>query len=94
LRFWKTEIFLPEGLDMSGKSVPRRPREPQLVARRGVGFEGAGGEVGVMSNLTVPAEFRYIDYGTLGVAFPLSSRALFIGSRSEEILLGANYKFN
>ena len=55
---------------------------------------GAGVEVGVMPNLTVRAEYRYTDYGTLNVAFPLSSRAWFIGSRSEEVLLGANYKFN
>ncbi len=55
---------------------------------------GAGVEVGVMSNLTVRAEYRYVEYGTVNVAFPLSSRAWFLSSRSEEVLLGANYKFN
>jgi outer membrane immunogenic protein len=55
---------------------------------------GAGVEVGVMANLTVKAEYRYAGYGTINVAFPLSSRALYLGSRSEEVLLGANYKFN
>jgi outer membrane immunogenic protein len=55
---------------------------------------GAGIEVGVMPNLTVRAEYRHTDYSTFNVAFPLSSRAWFLGSRSEQVLLGANYKFN
>jgi len=55
---------------------------------------GAGIEVGVLSNLTVRAEYRHTEYDSFNVAFPLSSRAWFLSSRSEEVLLGANYKFN
>jgi outer membrane immunogenic protein len=55
---------------------------------------GAGIEVGVMPNLTVKAEYRYIDYSTFTVVLPLSNRTWVVGTRSEEVLLGANYKFN
>jgi outer membrane immunogenic protein len=55
---------------------------------------GAGIEVGVLSDLTVKAEYRHVDYGTFSTVLPLSNRTWVIGTRSEEVLLGANYKFN
>jgi outer membrane immunogenic protein len=55
---------------------------------------GAGIEVGVMPDLTVKAEYRYIDYSTFTVVLPLSNRTWVVGTRSEEVLLGANYKFS
>jgi outer membrane immunogenic protein len=54
---------------------------------------GGGVEVGVMPNLAVKAEYRYTDYGTFNVAFPLGNRTWHIGTRSEEVLLGINYYF-
>jgi outer membrane immunogenic protein len=54
---------------------------------------GGGVEVGVMPNLTVKAEYRHIDYGTFNVSFPLQNRTWFMGTRSEEVLLGINYYF-
>jgi hypothetical protein len=42
----------------------------------------------------VKAEYRYIDYSTFTVVLPLSNRTWVVGTRSEEVLLGANYKFS
>jgi outer membrane immunogenic protein len=54
---------------------------------------GGGVEVGVTPDLSVKAEYRYIDYGTFSVAFPLQNRTWYIDTRSQEVLLGINYHF-
>lgn len=54
---------------------------------------GAGVEAGVMPNLGVKAEYRHTDYGTFDVSFPLQNRTWYIGTRSDEVLLGINYYF-
>jgi opacity protein-like surface antigen len=60
-----------------------------------VGWTGGGGiEVGVMPNLTVKAEYRYTDYDNFNAAFPIENRNASIGTHSEALLFGANYKFN
>ena len=71
------------------------PATVDVVSATRTGWTAGGGvEVGVMPNLTVRAEYRYIDYSTFTSVLPLSNRTFVIGSRSEEVLLGANYKFN
>jgi opacity protein-like surface antigen len=71
------------------------PGTVETASATRIGWTSGGGiEVGVMPNLTVKAEYRYTDYGNFNVALPAENRTLSIGTRSEALLLGANYKFN
>src|ERR1019366_731369 len=47
---------------------------------------GGGVEVGVTPDLSVKAEYGYIDYGTFSVAFPLQNRTWYIDTRSRQTL--------
>jgi opacity protein-like surface antigen len=89
---WSNADFTRVQIGVGNPGSPAGTVETASATR--VGWTGGGGiEVGVMPNLTVKAEYRYTDYGNFNVALPVENRTWSIGTRSEAVLLGANYKF-